>query len=133
LSNALGEFNAGQTSSVAEVFAVREAIEALVIMLTPIAPHTAEELWESLGHDGGLLQSANWPQADADLARRDELEIPVQVNGKLRSRIMATPETSDDELRAAALADEKVLSFTEGHQIVKVIVIPQRLVNVVVK
>jgi leucyl-tRNA synthetase len=133
LSNALGEFNAAETSAAADVFAVREAIEALVVMLAPMAPHVAEELWEALGHDGSLLKSATWPQADADLARKDELEIPIQVNGKLRSKITATPETPDEDLRAAALADEKVRSFTEGHEIVKVIVIPKRLVNVVVK
>ncbi len=147
LSNAIGEFSAGSSSgqsrrgdlkapeaaSSTDAFAVREAIEALVVMLAPMAPHVAEELWEALGHEGGLLTSASWPRADADLARREELEIPVQVNGKLRSRILATPETSDDELRAAALADEKVRSFTDGHEIVKVIVIPQRLVNVVIK
>jgi leucyl-tRNA synthetase len=132
LSNALGDLTAKGTAA-ADLFAVREAIEALVIMLAPMAPHTAEELWEALSHDGGLLQSAKWPTADADLARKDELEIPVQVNGKLRSKIMATPETTDEELRAAALADEKVRSFTDGHEIVRVIVIPQRLVNVVVR
>jgi len=133
LSNAIGDLTAKGTAASADMFAVREAIEALVIMLTPMGPHTAEELWEALGHHGGLLQSAKWPTADADLARKDELEIPVQVNGKLRSKIMATPETTDEELRAAALADEKVRSFTDGHEIVKVIVIPQRLVNVVVR
>ena len=134
LSNALGEIKADPaTASPGEVAAVREAMHALVVMLAPMAPHAAEEMWEALGHEGGLLKGAKWPQADPELARKEELEIPVQVNGKLRSRIMATPETADEELRAAALADEKVRSFTEGHEIVKVIVIPQRLVNIVVK
>jgi leucyl-tRNA synthetase len=134
LSNALGEIKADPaTASTGEVAAVREGMHALVVMLAPMAPHAAEEMWEALGHEGGLLKGAQWPQADPELARKEELEIPVQVNGKLRSRIIATPETSDDELRAAALADEKVRSFTDGHEIVKVIVIPQRLVNIVVK
>jgi leucyl-tRNA synthetase len=61
------------------------------------------------------------------------LEIPIQVNGKLRSRVMASPHVSEDELRAAALADEKIHSIVEGHQIVRVIVVPQRLVNVVIR
>ncbi|MEO8434996.1 MAG: leucine--tRNA ligase [Pyrinomonadaceae bacterium] len=134
LSNALGEIKADPaTASPGEVAAMREAMHALVVMLAPMAPHVAEEMWEALGHEGGLLKGAKWPQEDAELARKEELEIPVQVNGKLRSRIMATPETSDEELRAAALADEKVRSFTEGREIVKVIIIPQRLVNIVVK
>jgi leucyl-tRNA synthetase len=135
LSNALGDFQVEpRTASAAEVYTVREALESLVLMLTPFTPHVAEEMWEALGHKGGMLTTgARWPQADAELARKEELEIPVQVNGKLRSRIRATPDTTETELREAALSDDKVRSFTSGHEIVKVIVIPQRLVNIVVK
>jgi leucyl-tRNA synthetase len=134
LSNALGEFNVHPaTASEADVFAAREALEALVVMLAPFSPHVAEEMWEGLGHEGGLLKSAPWPVADRDLAKKDELEIPVQVNGKLRSRVIVAPDISEADLRALALADSKVQSFIDGHQVVKVIVVPQRLVNVVVK
>jgi leucyl-tRNA synthetase len=92
-------------------------------------------MWEGLGHVGGLLERGRkkWPQADAELARKEELEIPIQVNGKLRSRVLASPEVTEEELRAAALADEKVRGFIDGRQVVKVIVVPQRLVNVVVR
>jgi leucyl-tRNA synthetase len=135
LSNALGDFRVEpQTASASDVYAVREALESLVLMLTPFTPHVAEELWESLGHAGGILSSeARWPKANEELARKEELEIPVQVNGKLRSRINATPDTPEDELRAAALADEKVQGFISGREVVKVIVVPQRLVNIVVR
>ncbi|HEX5703134.1 MAG TPA: leucine--tRNA ligase [Pyrinomonadaceae bacterium] len=134
LSNALGEFNIDPaTASDTDVFAVREALEALVVMLAPFSPHIAEEMWEGLGHAGGLLKSARWPSADRELAKKDELEIPVQVNGKLRSRVVVSPDISEADLRALALADAKVQSFIDGHKIVKVIVVPQRLVNVVVK
>jgi leucyl-tRNA synthetase len=135
LFNELSDFNADPaTASESDVFAVREALEALVVMLAPFGPHVAEEMWEALGHDGGLLGGrSNWPKADPELARREELEIPIQVNGKLRSRVLAAPGVSEDELRKAALADEKVRAFTEGHQIVKVIVVPERLVNVVIR
>jgi leucyl-tRNA synthetase len=136
LSNALGEFNAEPAgASETDTYAVREALEALVIMLAPFAPHASEELWEGLGHEGGLLagEAARWPRANEELARKEELEIPVQVNGRLRSRIRATPDTPAEELRRAALTDERVRSFTDGHQVVKVIVVPQRLVNIVVK
>ena len=134
LFNELMAFNADPaTASDADVFAVREALESLVIMLAPFSPHISEEMWETLGHQGGLLTSATWPQADAELARSEELEIPIQVNGKLRSRVMASPQVTEDELRTAALADEKVQSIVAGHQIVKVIVVPQRLVNVVIR
>jgi leucyl-tRNA synthetase len=134
LLNALSDFNADPANAANEdVFVVREALEALVVMLTPFAPHAAEEMWEALGHEGGLLHSATWPKADPELARSEELEIPVQVNGKLRSRLIASPEVSEAELRAAALADEKIRLLIDGHEVIKVIVVPQRLVNIVVR
>ena len=135
LSNALGDFKATpESASPAELFAVREALETIVLMLTPFTPHIAEEMWEALGHAGGILGSgARWPIADQELARKEELEIPVQINGKLRGRIRATPDTSQDELREMALADEKVRGWMDGKELVKVIVVPQRLVNIVVR
>ena len=134
LLNAVSEFNAAPgKASAAETFAVREAIEALVVMLAPFAPHVAEEMWAGLGHEGGLLKGVVWPVADPELARKEELEIPVQVNGKLRSRVVVAPDISEADLRTIALADAKVQSFIDGHEVVKVIVVPQRLVNVVVK
>jgi leucyl-tRNA synthetase len=136
LSNALGNFNATPSdSSATDAYAVREALEALVVMLTPFAPHAAEEMWEGLGYTYGLLSEkiARWPVANAELARKEELEIPVQINGKLRARINARPETTAEELRAAALADEKVRAWTEGREVVKVVVVPQRLVNIVIR
>ena len=135
LLNALGEFNVEPSSaSASDVFAVREALEALVVMLAPFSPHAAEEMWEGLGHEGGLLKNVPvWPKADPKLAAKEELEIPVQVNGKLRSRVIVAPDISETDLRTIALADGKVRSFIDGHEVVKVIVVPQRLVNVVVK
>ena len=134
LLNALAEFNVEPaTASAADAFVAGEAIEALVVMLAPFSPHAAEETWEGLGHEGGLLKSAQWPVADPELAKKEELEIPVQVNGKLRSRVVVAPDISEADLRTIALADGKVQSFIDGHEVVKVIVVPQRLVNVVVK
>jgi leucyl-tRNA synthetase len=134
LFNELSDFNADPgTASEGDVFAVHEALETLVLMLAPFSPHVAEEIWENLGHEGGLLKSAHWPQADPELARQEELEIPIQVNGKLRSRLLASPEVTEEELRTAALNDEKIRSLIDGHEVVKVIVVPQRLVNVVVR
>jgi leucyl-tRNA synthetase len=135
LFNQLTEFNADpETASAPDVFAVREALEALVVMLAPFAPHIGEELWEALGHSGGLLSaSPRWPKADPELARREELEIPVQVNGKLRSRVIASPEVSEEELKASALADERIRALIDGHEVVKVVVVPRRLVNIVIK
>jgi len=134
LSNAISDFDVDPDSAApADVLAAGEAIEALIVMLAPFSPHVAEELWEGIGYRGGLLQSPRWPVADAALARKDELEIPIQINGKLRSRVIVAADVSEAELRTIALADSKVQSFIDGHQVVKVIVVPQRLVNVVVK
>jgi leucyl-tRNA synthetase len=134
LFNAITDLDASPaTANEADAFAVGEALESLVIMLTPFSPHVAEEMWEALGHSGGLLKSARWPKADAELARKEELEIPVQVNGKLRSRVITAPDVTDDQLRTAALADEKVQALTAGREVLKVVVVPQRLVNIVIR
>ncbi len=136
LSNALGDLKVTPDEAAeTDVFAVREALESLVVMLTPFAPHASEEMWEGLGHAFGLLHEGalRWPVVNEELARKESLEIPVQVNGKLRARLNATPQTTEAELRAAALADEKVRAWTEGHEVVKVVVVPQRLVNIVVR
>ncbi|MDX6577195.1 MAG: leucyl-tRNA synthetase, partial [Blastocatellia bacterium] len=116
LLNALNDFNAEPAAaSAAVVFAAREAIEALVVMLAPFSPHVAEEMWAGLGHEAGLVQAvAVWPVADPELARKEELQIPVQVNGKLRSRVVVAPDITEADLRALALADSKVQSFIDG-------------------
>jgi leucyl-tRNA synthetase len=114
------------------VFVIGEAIEALVLMLSPFAPHMAEELWEQLGHDGGVVR-AGWPGFDEAVARADEAVIPVQVNGKVRGRITVPADSPDDEIRAKALADPAVVAHTRDKTIVNVIVARGRLVSIVVK
>jgi leucyl-tRNA synthetase len=118
-----------------ELFAIREAIESLILMLAPYTPHFAEEMWEAVaGTSEGILKSgARFPEVREDLARAEEIEIPVQINGKLRARVLASPEASQEDLRAMALADAKVREYTDGKEIVKIIVVPNRLVNIVVK
>jgi leucyl-tRNA synthetase len=135
LLNAMYDFKARPGSAPpSDLFAAREAAEALVLMLAPFAPHVAEELWEALGHGGGILRSgARWPEFDRALARKDEVEIAVQVNGKLRGRVSVSAAATEEETRAAALSDERVRAWTEGKQVVKTVVVPGRLVNVVVK
>ncbi len=110
---------------------LREAMEALVLMLSPFAPHTAEELWERLGHEGGLA-AAPWPSFDPAAAKAESVVVPVQVNGKLRGRITVSPEATEAELREAALADPGVQSHIAGKTVRKVIVAQGRLVSVVV-
>src|ERR1700730_7259737 len=107
-----------------------EAIDALVVMLSPFAPHTAEELWERMGHAGGLGKIA-WPSYDEQAAKADEIVVPVQGNGKLRSRLTVPAETSEGEMRERALADPAVKAHTEGKTIINIVVAKGRLVNVV--
>ena len=113
-----------------EVF--KAAVEHLVVMLSLFAPHISDELWEALGHSEPLLR-VPWPKFDPELAKEEELEIPVQINGKLRSRIRVAAGTTEAEIRARALADEKVVQHLNGRQVVKVIVVPQKLVSIVAK
>ncbi len=136
LSNALGDFKVEpEAASAAEKLAVREALESLTLMLAPYAPHFAEEMWEVLsGKEQGILASgASFPIADENLAKASEIEIPVQINGKLRAKLIASPETSKDDLEEMALDDAKVKEYTNGKQIIKIIVVPSRLVNIVIK
>lgn len=136
LSNALGDFKVEpETASEADLFAIKEAVGALIVMLAAYAPHAAEEMWSHLtGSEEGMLKTgARFPEFREDLARKDEIEIPIQINGKLRSKILAAPDTPREDLEAAALADEKVKEHIAGKQIVKVVVVPNRLVNVVIK
>lgn len=111
---------------------LREAIEALVLLMAPFTPHLAEELWERLGHSDGLI-AAQWPKFDATVARADTLVVPVQVNGKVRARLTVEAGRSDADLEADVLVDPQVQMYLAGKTIVKVIVARGRLVNVVTK
>jgi len=136
LSNEIGDFDVDPAAATNDtLYAVREALTALTLMLTPFAPHTAEELFSVLiGNENGIIgNGARFPEYSEELARADEIEIPVQVNGKLRSRLMASPETPNEDLEAMAQADPKIQEHLAGKVIVKVIVVPNRLVNIVVK
>ncbi|CPR12787.1 leucyl-tRNA synthetase [Mycobacterium bohemicum DSM 44277] len=109
----------------------RTAVEPLVLMLAPLAPHLAEELWQRLGHDTPLAHGP-FPRADAAYLIDETVEYPVQVNGKVRGRVVVAADADEDTLKAAALADDKVQGFLSGATPRKVIVVPGRLVNLVV-
>jgi leucyl-tRNA synthetase len=124
--------HAGDTERPETICVVREAAEALIRMLSPFAPHTCEELWEMLGHEGGLA-TATWPVYNAEVARADEIVVPVQVNGKVRSRLTVPAESSEHELERLALADPAVRTYTTGKTVKRVVVAKGRLVSVVVQ
>ena len=104
----------------------------VTLLLTPFAPYTAQDLWEALGQTGPVFRQP-WPGFDPELAKEDLLEIPVQVNGKLRAHLRVPLETSRSELERLALENEKTKPFLAGKQIVKVVIVPDRLVNIVVR
>lgn len=110
--------------------APRAAVEPLVLMLAPLAPHIAEELWNRLGHEASLAHGP-FPVAEEKWLVDDTVEYPIQVNGKVRSRITVAADADPKTIEAAALADEKIVAFLEGNEPRKVIVVPGKMVNIV--
>lgn len=112
--------------------APRAAVEPIAVMVAPVAPHIAEELWTRLGHEG-TITFVPFPSFDEKYLVDDEIELPVQVNGKVKSRVQVAADVSQDDVVAAALADEKVLAAIGEKSVVKKIVVPGRMINLVVK
>jgi leucyl-tRNA synthetase len=109
-----------------------EAIEALVLLLAPLAPHVTEELWARMGRPYSV-HTQPWPQYDEELAALQEVEIGVQVNGKVRGQMSVSADLPEEEVRQLALSLERVQPYLEGQEVVRVIVVPNRLVNIVVR
>lgn len=112
--------------------APRAAVEPIAVMVAPVAPHIAEELWTRLGHEG-TITFVSFPSFDEKYLVDDEIELPVQVNGKVKSRVQVAADISQDDAVAAALADDKVLAAIGEKSVVKKIVVPGRMINLVVK
>jgi leucyl-tRNA synthetase len=132
LVNELAELDAAAEAGKIRPTILKTALEFLAAILSLFTPHVADELWEGLGHGEPLLKVA-WPAFDAELAAEDELEYPVQVNGKLRARIHVAASAGEEEIRTKALAEEKVIQHLAGLQVKKIIVVPQKLVSIVAK
>jgi leucyl-tRNA synthetase len=110
----------------------RGVMEQFVLLLSPFAPHIAEELWQALGHTESLAHEP-WPEFDPAAAREDTVEIPVQINGKVRSKVTVPVDADAATIEAAARCDARTTELLAGKQIMKVIVVPGRLINFVVK
>ena len=110
---------------------IKEAIESILLLLSPIVPHICHQLWLDINHDQPIID-AEWPQFDSSLLKSETSLIVIQVNGKLRSKLEVDASISEEELKSMALSDEKVIGFIEGNEIKKIIVIPEKLVNIVV-
>jgi leucyl-tRNA synthetase len=132
LVNEIAAAEAKMDEGTINVATVAEVFRTLVLLLEPFAPFVAAELWEQMGGTGVLFRQ-KWPEADAELARENQIEVPVQVNGKLVSVIRIAAESDEESMKAPAMADEKVGARLAGKTIVKVIVVRGKLVNFVVK
>jgi leucyl-tRNA synthetase len=110
----------------------KEVFELLIMMLNPMVPHLAEELWEILGHTRETLAHAEWPKFIPELAAEDQVEIPVQVNGRVKGRVLVEAGLSKDDLVKRVLADPKIAQLLNGQRVIKVIAVPDKLVNLVV-
>jgi leucyl-tRNA synthetase len=110
----------------------KEAIEIMLKALNPITPHLSHHLWHCMGHDDAMIDVL-WPEVDESALKQDEVQIVVQVNGKLRAQLMVPLGTDNQAIESLALNEENVVKFTEGMTVVKVVVVPNKLVNVVVK
>jgi len=135
LVNALVEFERTSLDTVAveeRAGLLREAVDTTLLLLGPVCPHITEELWKTLGHGTSLFRHS-WPLPDQDAMKRDEVQIVVQVDGKVRSRLMADLDVEEAKIREMALADGRVLPWLNGRQVAKVVVVPGRLVNIVTR
>ena len=135
LVNALHDFERTSLDAVSReerAALLRAAVETTLLLLGPVSPHIAEELWARLGHGESLFRQP-WPTADREAMAREELEIVVQVDGRVRSRLTADAAAPEAEVRAMALADARVRPWLDGRQVAKVVVVPGRLVNIVTR
>jgi leucyl-tRNA synthetase len=127
LGNAIGR---ARDAGLAGNDAYAEAVDTLLLLLAPVAPHIAEELWERRGHDYSIHNEA-WPEADPQLAVADTIELPVQVDGKLRDKLVVLRDTPGEEIERLALESEHVQRYLAGRAPRRVVQIPGKLVNVV--
>ncbi|NQT23667.1 MAG: leucine--tRNA ligase [Candidatus Omnitrophica bacterium] len=121
-----------ETYSVGNDEKIHEAVKTVVLLLSPFVPHIAEELWEKLGNKPSILKQ-NWPLYDESLIEEEKITIPVQVNGRLRSKVLVRADIVEDDLKSEILSDEKVKKWTEGKNISKWIVVPKKLVNILLR
>ena len=129
LLNTLQEF---EPKSEMDYKVLREGIEVMTLLLSPITPHIAEEVWELLGNEGFVVNQS-LPEPDEEALKLEEIEIPVQINGKVRTKVKIPAQATEEEVKEITLQDERVKKYTEGKEIEKFIYVKGRLVNIVVK
>ena len=132
LVNAAYLFRAEASQSPAAAGILSKAVKTILILLSPIVPHLCEELWETLGNEGSV-QKQPWPEWDPEALTEDEQVIVIQVNGKLRSRMVVGGSIGEEEIKASALNQTRIREWLQGKEVAKVILVPKKLVNIVVK
>jgi leucyl-tRNA synthetase len=110
----------------------KEVFELLIMMLNPMVPHLAEELWEILGHTQDTLAHASWPKFIPELAAEDQVEIVVQFSGRVKARLLVEAGLDKESLEKRVLADPKIKQLLNGQRVLKIVVVPDKLVNLVV-
>ncbi len=113
-------------------YVIKEGIETIITILSPFAPHIGEELWQMIGKEGSIFD-ISWPKYDETALVKDEIEVVVQINGKVRGKLSISSNVSKEEMEKIATEDEKIKSLIEGKEIVKIVAVPKKLVNIVVK
>ena len=132
LVNTLYQFDVNSVESPFKNQILRETVETIVLLLYPVSPHITEELWQILGHTASISKQA-WPSYDPEVAKKEEMVIVIQINGKLRSQITVPVNTPEEEIKTLAQNDERTKQWTEGKKIVKIIYVPRKLINMVVQ
>jgi len=131
LVNVIYQFRSHDRKSPEALSVLRSAVETALVLISPMVPHIADEMWEALGHEKSVIREG-WPQWNDEAIIEEQQLIVVQINGKLRNRIHVAPSATKEEVQEAALADERIKRFLGDKPIRKVVVVPGRLVNVVV-
>ncbi len=132
LTNSIYLLEYGEGEKSEALLVLKEAVESLVQLLYPFAPHICEEIWQELGGEDTLTRHP-WPEYDEDIAREEEIPIVIQVNGKVRNTIQVEAGTDDEEIKKLALNNEKIVQMTKDKEVQKVIVVPKKLVNIVIR
>ena len=133
LVNALQAFEAaGDGATPERVALMREAVETTLLLLGPFCPHVTEELWSQLGHPESLFKQ-RWPVVDPAALQKTEVTVVVQVDGKVRGRLLVDVDAAEDRVRQLALDDDRVRPWVERRRVEKVVVVPNRLVNIVTR
>jgi leucyl-tRNA synthetase len=132
LVNVLYQVRRPEKENLEALSVIRESVEAVILLLAPIVPHICQEMWTMLGSDQNLAE-ATWPAYDPNVASEEQITIVVQINGKVRSRLIVAADEEAEQIKKLALADEKIAGMIAGKDILKEVYVPKKLLNIVVK